>query len=175
MKSTLRIISCALCVILLICCTVSCQGSGEWRTDLSTDSLVSTIQAALPAGDGWETVSNDYISPSAWGERDTQLLADGITHTIVVSSESDMNIDEIGIFRAENAKDAAKIKGIVNDYLEAKKLHMTPLLQSYNQAELPKLDCAEITMCGQYVFYTVLNAEDTTTAHSTFEKELSLE
>ena len=46
---------------------------------------------------------------------------------------------------------------------------MTPLLESYNQPELPKLDCAKVTVCGIYVFYTILDAEDTATAHNAFE------
>ena len=96
-------------------------------------------------------------------------------HRITVSAESDMNVDEWGIFRLKNAKDAASFKSFVQTYLEGKQLRMKPLLESYNQAELPKLDCAKVTVCGSYVFYTILNAEDTATAHKAFEDALRVE
>ena len=157
---------------MLLSC-VSCEGSQVWRDDLSVSALSTEILDALPVEDGWDVVSDDYISPSAWGEDFADYLELVSDHRITVSAESDMNVDEIGIFYVKNAKDANQIKKFVERYLEANKLRMTPLLESYNQDELPKLDCADVSVCGNYVLYTILNASDTTTAHSTFEKTLS--
>lgn len=174
--ATLRILLCALCATLLIASLAACDSSdGNWKDDLTSASLSTTVKAALPAGDGWDTVSDDYISPSAWGEDYADYLALVTDYVITISAESDMNVDEMGVFHVKNAKDANKIKSFAEKYLEAKKLRMAPLLESYNQAELPKLDCAEVTVCGNYVLYTILNAEDTTAAHSAFEKALKAE
>ena len=170
MKSILRMLSCALCATLLLLSVVACDTGSNWRDDLSAVSVSNSVKAALPAEDGWEAVSDDYISPSAWGESYADYLALVADHSITLSAESDMNVDEWGVFRLKDAKDAASFKSFVEDYLEAKKLRMTPLLESYNQPELPKLDCAEVTVCGVYVFYTILDAEDTTLAHAAFEK-----
>ena len=175
MKYTLRLVLCALCAILLLCSATACDGGGNWKDDLTSASLSTTVKTALPAGDGWNTVSDDYISPSAWGEDYADYLALVTDYVITISAESDMNVDEIGVFHVKNAKDASKIKDFAEKYLEAKKLRMAPLLESYNQAELPKLDCAEVTVCGNYILYTILNAEDTTVAHSAFEKALKTE
>ncbi len=172
--NTLRLILCALCATLLLCAVTACDG-GNWKDDLTAASLATTVKAALPAEEGWDTVSDDYISPSAWGEDYADYMALVTDHTITISAESDMNVDELGVFHVKNAKDAAKIKDFAEKYLEAKKLRMAPLLESYNQAELPKLDCAEVTVCGNYVLYTILNAEDTTAAHEAFEKALRAE
>ena len=175
MKKTLRVLCCALCAILLLCAVTACDNGGNWRSDLTSASLAATVKAALPAGDGWDSVSDDYISPSAWGEDYADYMALVSDHTITISAESDMNVDELGVFHVKDAKDASKIKAFAQKYLEAKKLRMAPLLESYNQAELPKLDCAEVTVCGNYVLYTILSAEDTTAAHSAFEKALKAE
>ncbi len=174
MKHTLRLLSLVLCISLALCSLAACGGQ-NWRNDVSVTNLCDTVVKALPAGDGFDTVSNGYISASSWGDDYAEYMEIVTDYRIVVSVNSDMNIDEIGVFQAANAKDADKIKNFVENYLEAKKLRMAPLLESYNQAELPKLDCAEVTVCGNYVLYTILNAADTTTAHSTFEKALRTE
>ncbi|MBE6652596.1 MAG: DUF4358 domain-containing protein [Ruminococcaceae bacterium] len=173
MKKILRSTLCLLCVALLLC-AVSCDNGGDWKDDLTSASLSTTVKSAFASEDGWETVSSDYISPSAWGEDYADYLALVVDHTITVSAESDMNVDEIGIFRAKNAKDAAKLKKFAESYLQATKLRMAPLLESYNQAELPKLDCADVKVCGNYVLYTILSAEDTAAAQSAFEKALQI-
>ena len=171
MRSTLRFLICALCAVLLLSTAVACN-NGNWRTDLTSAALNDMVTAALPEGDGRASVSDDYISPSAWGENYGDYMAKVEDHRITLSAESDMNVDEMGIFHAGNAKDAAKIKSFTQKYLEGKKLRMAPLLESYNQAELPKLDCAKVTVCGNYVLYTILSAEDTTAAHTAFETAL---
>lgn len=160
-----------LCALLLMLPLTACESS-NWKDDLTAASLTATIKSSLPAGDGWDTVSDDYVSPSAWGEDYADYLSLVTDYVITVSAESDMNVDEMGIFHAGNAKDAAKIKSFTQKYLEGKKLRMAPLLESYNQAELPKLDCAKVTVCGNYVLYTILSAEDTTAAHTAFETAL---
>lgn len=170
MKSILRLCICALCAVLLLSAAACDSASGSWRDDLTAAAVSDTVKAAIPAEDGWEGVSDDYISPSAWGEDYADYMALVEDHCITLSAESDMNVDEWGVFRLKNAKDASKFKDFVSTYLEAKALRMKPLLESYNQPELPKLDCAEVTVCGTYVFYTILDAEDTTTAHAAFEK-----
>ena len=174
MKKILRSTLCLLCVALLLC-AVSCDNGGDWKDDLTSASLSTTVKSAFASEDGWETVSSDYISPSAWGEDYADYLELVSDYVITISAESDMNVDELGVFRVKNAKDADRIKAFAEKYLEAKKLRMAPLLESYNQAELPKLDCAEVTVCGNYVLYTILNAEDTATAHAAFEKALKAE
>lgn len=174
MKHSLRVLCLLLALMLTLCAFTACDG-GNWRDDLTSASLTTTVKAALPAGDGWDTVSDDYVSPSAWGEDYADYLELVSDYVITISAESDMNVDEIGIFHVKDAKDLSKIKSFTEKYLEAKKLRMAPLLESYNQAELPKLDCAEITVCGNYLLYTILGAEDTTAAHSAFEKALKAE
>ena len=173
MKSILRMLSCALCATLLLLSVVACDTSSNWRDDLSAVSVSNSVKAALPAEDGWESVSDDYISPSAWGESYADYLALVADHSITLSAESDMNVDEWGVFRLKDAKDAASFKSFVEDYLEAKKLRMTPLLESYNPDELPKLDYATVNVMGRYVMYTILSSTDTTAAGSAMEKALT--
>lgn len=172
MKHTVRSI---LCILLTLCILISFTAcdSGNWRDDLTAAQLCNAITDALPAGDGWRTVSDDYISPSSWGEDYADYLEKVAEYRIVVSENSDMNVDEVGVFLCKSEKDAKAVKTFAEEYLNAKKLQLTPLLESYNPAELPKLDYASVTVIGRYVLYTILDSTKTTTASSAMEKSLT--
>ena len=102
--ATLRLLLCALCATLLLASLAACDsGSGNWKDDLTSASLSTTVKAALPAGDGWDTVSDDYISPSAWGEDYADYLALVTDYVITISAESDLTVDEMGVFHVKNA------------------------------------------------------------------------
>jgi hypothetical protein len=150
----------------------ACDG-GSWRDDLTAAQACNAVTDALPAGDGWRAVSENYISPSSWGEDYADYLEKVAEYRIVVSENSDMNIDEVGVFLCKSEKDAKAVGEFVESYLETKKLQLTSLLESYNPAELPKLDTAVVNVMGCYVLYTILDSAGTTTAGSTMEKALT--
>ena len=171
MKYT-RILLSLLLALTLILPLAACDG-GKYRDDLTAAQLTDSITAALPAGDGWRQVSNAYISPSSWGEDYANYLAKVDEYRILVSENSDMNIDEVGVFLCKTEKDAKAVKGFVENYLAAKTLQLKPLLESYNTAEMPKLNNATVTVLGRYVVYTILSSADTATASSAAEKALT--
>ena len=172
MKYTLRALLCLLLALSLALPLASCD-SGNWRDDLTSAQLCDSVTAALPAGDGWRQVSDSYISPSSWGEDYADYLAKVTDYRIVVSENSDMNVDEVGVFLCKSEKDAKAVKEFAENYLAAKTLQLKPLLESYNTAELPKLDYATVHVMGRYVMYTILSSADTTAAGSAMEKALT--
>ena len=171
MKYT-RVLLSLLLTLTLILPLISCD-SGKYRDDLTATQLTDSITAALPAGDGWRQVSEAYVSPSSWGEDYADYLAKVETYRILVSENSDMNVDEVGVFLCKTEKDVKAVKSFAENYLAAKTLQLKPLLESYNPDELPKLDNATVTVMGRYVIYTLLNSADTATAGSTAEKALT--
>ena len=108
MKYT-RILLSMLLALTLILPLASCDG-GNYRDDLTAAQLTDSITAALPAGDGWRQVSNAYISPSSWGEDYADYLAKVDEYRILVSENSDSNMDEVGVFLCKTEKDAKSIK-----------------------------------------------------------------
>jgi hypothetical protein len=150
----------------------ACDG-GSWRDDLTAAQACNAVTDALPAGDGWRAVSENYISPSSWGEDYADYLEKVAEYRIVVSENSEMNIDEVGVFLCKSEKDAKAVKTFCENYLAAKALQMKPLLESYNPDELPKLDYTAVNVMGRYVMYTILSSADTTTAGSAMEKALT--
>lgn len=172
MKYTLRTLVCLLMALCLTLPLVSCD-SGNWRDDLTAAQACNAVTDTLPAGDGWRQVSENYISPSSWGEDYTDYLDKVAEYRIVVSENSDMNIDEVGVFLCKSEKDAKAVKEFCENYLNAKTLQLKPLLESYNPDELPKLDYATVNVIGRYVMYSILSSADTTAAGSALEKALT--
>lgn len=172
MKYTLRALLCLLLALCLALPLTACDG-GSWRDDLTAAQLSNSVTSALPAGDGWRQVSENYISPSSWGEDYTDYLEKVAEYRIVVSENSDMNIDEVGVFLCKSEKDAKAVKEFCENYLNAKTLQLKPLLESYNPDELPKLDYATVNVMGRYVMYSILSSADTTAAGSAMEKALT--
>jgi hypothetical protein len=150
----------------------ACDG-GSWRDDLTAAQVCDSVVSAIPSEDGWRAVSDKYISPSSWGEDYTDYLEKVAEYRIVVSENSDMNIDEVGVFLCKSEKDANAVKEFCENYLNAKALQLKPLLKSYNPDELPKLDYATVNVMGRYVMYSILSSSDTTTAGSALEKALT--
>lgn len=172
MKYTLRPLLCLLLALSMILPMTACDG-GSWRDDLTAAQACNAVTDALPAGDGWRAVSENYISPSSWGEDYADYLEKVAEYRIVVSENSDMNIDEVGVFLCKSEKDAKAVKEFCENYLNAKALQLKPLLESYNPDELPKLDYATVNVMGRYVMYSILSSSDTTTAGSALEKALT--
>jgi hypothetical protein len=166
-------LSCALCATLLLLSVVACDTSSNWRDDLSAVSVSNSVKAALPAEDGWEAVSDDYISPSAWGEDYADYLEKVDGYCIMVAENSDVKIDEVGVFLCKTEKDAKAIKTFAENYLATKKLQLTPLLESYNPEEIPKLEAAAVHTVGRYVLYTIADSADVAAAVAALEKALT--
>lgn len=172
MKYTLRALLCLLLALTMTLPMTACDG-GSWRDDLTAAQVCNAVTDALPAGDGWRQVGENYVSPSSWGEDYADYLDKVTEYRIVVSENSDMNIDEVGVFLCKSEKDAKAVKTFCESYLDAKALQLKPLLESYNPDEMPKLDYATVNVMGRYVMYTILSSADTTTAGSAMEKTLT--
>ncbi len=167
-------LSLALALILLTLALAAC-GEAEFRTDVAVPVLYKTVIAAVPSEDGYTTVSDSYINGSLWGT-DYQTLLDNISEkAIVISANSAMNVDEIGIFRIKDGGDVKAATQIVKDYVKAQQLRHKSLLESYNPDELPKTENGTVTVCGQYILYTILDKGATSKARDAFTGALTVQ
>lgn len=172
MKKNFSALRVALC-LLAICCLLPCFAAcSNYRNDMTATEVMDKITTAVPSEDGYEAASGSYINESAWGS-DYQTLLDATdNYQILRSQKSDMNIDEIGVFHIKDGENMDKLEDIVENYLDMAEDRNEPLLQSYNPAEIPKLDNAEVEVCGQYILYTILSDSNTTAAHKAFKDAL---
>ena len=165
----LTLLSVLICAALLL----SACSDDRYRDDVSVGDAADAVSAALPQI-GRHAASDDYVSVSAFGSDRDWLLDKTDGHVILLADDSDMNIDEIGIFHVADAKDVSRVKAILGDYVRSQTMRLKDLLISYNPGELPKLDEAEVEVCGQYVMYTILSDADTDAAEDAFEQLLEI-
>ena len=71
-----------------------------------------------------------------------------------------------------NKSDVNGVADAVTSFVEAEKLRLRDLLTSYNPGELPKLDQAQVKVCGTYVFYSFLSEAETSAAITALEQTL---
>ncbi len=169
-----RILALTLALLLLVTALSSCYAS-KYRDDLTSVRVMDQIKAAIPAEEGYRQVSDGYISASTWGENYTILLENTTDHCIIVSEKSDVNIDEVGVFHVKDSAQVEALKAIVETYVEGQTLRFRDLLASYNPDELPKLEEAEVEVCGNYIYYSILSEERTEAAKTAFENALKAE
>ncbi|MBQ9779915.1 MAG: DUF4358 domain-containing protein [Clostridia bacterium] len=168
-----RILLLSLAVIMILSLLTACGGD-EYRDDLTSAQVMEKIKTAIPSEEGYRQVSESYISASMWGENYTVLLENITDHCIIVSEKSDVNIDEVGVFHVKDSAKVAELKAIVEAYVEGQTLRFRDLLISYNPDELPKLDEAEVEVCGNYIYYSILSEARTEAAENAFEGAIKI-
>ena len=168
-----RILLLSLTLLMILSLLTACGGN-KYRDDLTSAQVMDSIKAAIPSEEGYRQVSDAYISASMWGENYTVLLENVHDYCIIVSEKSDVNIDEVGVFHVKDSAKVAELKAIVEAYVEGQTLRFRDLLVSYNPDELPKLDEAEVEVCGNYIYYSILSEARTEAAQNAFEQAIEI-
>ena len=178
----MRRISCLFLLVIILTTTLaSCGRATEpIRNDIPAHDLMENVvgdllSTATPtsAARGYVEVGEGYLSASQWGE-DYAFLSDALLdYAVCISEQADMNIDEIGILRVADGYDVDRVVAAAHSYLLSQSLQYRDLLEAYNPTELPKTACGEVSACGQYVMYTLLDKTATKQAHAAFRRILT--
>ena len=166
-----KILLLSLAIVVVFTLFTACDSS-QYRDDLTSAQVVDSIKEAIPSEEGYRQVSDGYISASMWGDSYTVLLENTSDHCIIVSEKSDVNIDEVGVFHVKDSGKTEDLKAIVEAYVEGQTLRFRDLLASYNPDELPKLEEAEVEVCGNYIYYSILSETRTELAENAFKAAL---
>ena len=154
----------------------SCSRHAPIPNDIPAHDLMESVVGDLlstAAARGYVEVSEGYIRASAWGE-DYEFLSDALLDwAVCISDQPDMNIDELGILRVADGYDVDRVAAAARAYLLSETLQYRDLLEAYNPTELPKTDCGEVSVCGQYVMYSLLDEATTRQAHAAFRRILT--
>lgn len=173
----MRRISC-LFLLVIILTTTACSHATPIRKDIPAHDLMESVVGNLlstptSAARGYVAVRDGYLNASLWGE-DYEFLQDALLDwAVCISEQADVNIDELGIFRVADGYDVDRVATAARAYLQAQCLRYRSLLEAYNPAELPKAEGGEVSVCGQYVLYTLLDETTTRRAHAAFRRALT--
>ena len=143
----------ALTVIILTLSLISCSKKDDYRDDVPCAQITDAIKKDLSAKGGYAFFEEDQIKFIF----DDISLADEYS---VLYSLLSQNIDEFGVFHADNEKDARELFDECREYIEEKYEDENAFISSYAPEELPKLKDGEVKVFGNYVVFAILSEND---------------
>lgn len=162
MRRYIRLLLICLCALLLVACS-----KPKYRTDISCRELCADVVDGVDGGGEYAEYGDQHLKyefgDSARGAED---------HCILYSVRVE-DISEIGVFFASDEKDVKDIAEDCKRYIENIKEDKRAFISSYAPDQLPKLDKAEVRICGNYVMYTVLYPKDSESAYDQIKKRLT--
>ena len=161
MKNKKILIILAIVLIAIVVVALLLLGtSSKYTEKYSSSELYDLVKNSFETDGGTKILDSDVILE--FTETDLDYLVD---YTVVKANNA-KNINEIGIFKVKNGK-ASELKKIVTDYLEDKQQIYRAM--DYFPEEVEKIDCAKVTVYGNYVIYSFLNEADTSAFYSAIE------
>ncbi len=161
MKNT-KIIALFLCLIMTAAALTAC-GGGEVRNDVAVSELSAKINSELESGADLVDAPESYISSSMGFDLSS------VSEYVVKINSRGVNIDEYGIFKAEDDSQLQQLQTAVSNYLQ---FRVDTWMVEYMPEEFPKLQNAETKTIGNYVMYAILSDSDKQAVFSAFEKTL---
>ncbi|MGM9527391.1 MAG: DUF4358 domain-containing protein [Oscillospiraceae bacterium] len=161
MKNT-KFIALFLCLIMTAAALTAC-GGGEVRNDVAVSELSAKINSELESGADLVDAPESYISSSMGFDLSS------VSEYVVKINSRGVNIDEYGIFKAEDDSQLQQLQTAVSNYLQ---FRVDTWMVEYMPEEFPKLQNAETKTIGNYVMYAILSDSDKQAVFSAFEKTL---
>ncbi len=159
-----KILKAAVAVLLICICFTSCTGA-KYDDGKACQDVSSIAVEAL--GDGLEYTEFD-ASHREFYFKDSALYDDC---SLIYSTDTN-NINEIGVFHAVNEKAAKALEAECLAYIEELQADERAFIASYAPEELPKLDGARVNRFGNYVVYSILPTDKTSTVLEDIENTL---
>ena len=125
----------------------------EYRDDLSCREIADRLCDLLPVSGGYEQFGKEHLQYSFDN-------ADGYEDECLMYSVLSENINEIGVFHADEEENVQALRQNCEQYLARMREEERAFIESYAPREAAKLDAAEVRVFGEYIIYVVLSPED---------------
>lgn len=163
MRALIKILSIALSGATLLC---ACSHK-EYASDVRCRELCELATDDMQGDKEYSEYGDEFLKYEL-GEH-----AQAATDSCILYSTRVDDIDEIGIFFAEDDEDVKDIAKDCKAYIEDMQDNKRAFISSYAPSELPKLDKAEVRIYGNYVVYSILDADDTENIYNIIEERLT--
>ncbi len=163
MKFTAKKITCILAALVFaLTALTSCGGDKTaYKNDVSVGTVCDTIEATVPATEGYNSADSDYLNFYFEG---ADALLDGYE---IRYAKASTNINEFGVFKVKDGQ-AAALKTLCESYLSLM-LDRWVANADYIESEYPKMSEAQVKIFGNYVVYTILTKSDQTAVFTAVE------
>lgn len=169
MKKYLCVALTLLFVAVLVSCNMMSDDISIWRDGIEAEDIAESLKSSLTAKDGWDEVENDYVSRMNFGDGYDVIISSVDDWHIVTSEHPEINADMIGVFHVNNPDNREAVIDNIRDYVQAQKLRLSEVFGNYVASEQPKIDNAQVKVCGNYVLITFLDADRTVATQKNFE------
>lgn len=89
---------------------------------------------------------------------------DEVEDAQVVFHRETTNVNELGIFRADDEEDVAAVRDMVESYLNDQTENLRSFAANYSPKDMKKIEGAGVQVYGTYVIYYILDDEDAASA-----------
>lgn len=138
-------------VITILLSFTAC--GNKYVDNVSAKDLSAALERGIVTDGGYREADSDFLTFNFDGAN--RYIID---FRVVLANNSGENANEIGVFRANNEKDAKALAKLCQAYINNKIAHWN---YDYNPDENVKIENADVNVFGAYVIYTVLTPEDT--------------
>ena len=152
---------------LLVFSLVACGGKSAYRDDVSVESLSATVEALIPAEGGYDLSGEDFLKYYFDFDGDHT-----IDQYVIAASAASSDVNEYGILHVSDPKQVETVAELAEVYLSNQRNFLSTFLNTYNAAEMAKLESMEVRVFGNYIVYTILSVEDTAAVMGAVEKAL---
>ena len=164
---TKRILSLAL-ALLLTFSLAACGKTVAYRDDVSVDELSAIVSALIPTEGGYDMSGEDFLK--YYFDFDHRHTIDGYA---IAASAASSDVNEYGILHLSDPEQVSTVDELAQVYVENQRDFLSTFLNTYNAAEMAKLEQMQVHVFGNYVVYTILSEADTQAVMNAIEEKLT--
>ncbi len=142
-------------LIALLSSAFSCGDA--YRDDVASRVLGEAMIGAI--GDAQEEyyTAGDDTYAVYFAENDAYAAVEDCA---IIYHSDGTHVDQAGVFRVRAGEDIGAVREMVQTYVNGQLSYLRSFAANYNPAQMAKLDRARVQILGQYVIFTILDAQD---------------
>ena len=163
---TVKKIAVSLLACLLAFSLSACTKTIAYKDDVSTAAISESITAKIPVDGGYDFSDADFLTYYFEGNP-------AIDDFVIAASSASSDVNEFGILHVNDIEQIAEVDKMAQVYLSNQRDFLSTFLNTYNAAEMAKLESMQVRVFGNYVVFTILSEADTETVMSAVESLLT--
>ena len=163
---TAKRITSFLIALILTLSLAACGAKGDtYRDDVSVGTLSDAIEAKIPVTGGYIFSEADFLTYYFNGNTAIDAFA-------IASSAESSDVNEYGILHVNDPAQVQEVAEMAEVYLSNQRDFLSTFVNTYNAAEMAKLEAMRVEVYGNYVIFTILSEADTATVFAAAEDML---
>ena len=135
---------------------VGCREAPAYVHDISAKTVAEAAMSAIGQADEYMDGTSNYFSYYFEGERASDMVDD----CRLMFHRQETNVNEIGVFRVSDKKNAQAVEQMAHEYLDQQTKYLRSFAANYSPTDMEKIDNADICVMGNYVISYILTPKD---------------